>query len=448
MNRKILLILLIIITFSCQEKPSKKKIDNEIIVSLESKGGSSSIKRSSRTFKFLDSIKSKEFKGIYNNDSSFVTYLSIINTKEVNRLLNENKITQELYDSIKTRIYCLTGFKSGMQYYCIDENNNKDFSDDNIKLFDKNIAKEIFNDYKLKDSFDIKKIEVDKLENGKLYKDTLYLKIYPDTKSTTFANETEFQKFQHTLLLVGQSSNYLYGEFSISNVKYKVGIDNTSDRGGFMLFNKKDSVFRRRMGNSYYLSDTIKISNSYYKIDSLSKNSPKLTLKKLNNLTKEYGFRKGEKSKNFKIEDLEGNKSNFKKAMGSKKLLLIDFWGTWCGPCKELTPDLVKLHNRFDKVSFMSLAFELNPDPVRQYAIENNMNWYQGIIKGKPKSGDMSDAIIGGLRIECYPTFMVLDKELNILFRGCGGGKNFSKLTNFLNNYGMINSDKPAGNNG
>ena len=242
MNRKILLILLIIITFSCQEKPSKKKIDNEIIVSLESKGGSSSIIRSSRTFKFLDSIKSKEFKGIYNNDSSFVTYLSIINTKEVNRLLNENKITQELYDSIKTRIYCLTGFKSGMQYYCIDENNNKDFSDDNIKLFDKNIAKEIFNDYKLKDSFDIKKIEVDKLENGKLYKDTLYLKIYPDTKSTTFANETEFQKFQHTLLLVGQSSNYLYGEFSISNVKYKV-VSITLQIEGDLCYLIKKTVF-------------------------------------------------------------------------------------------------------------------------------------------------------------------------------------------------------------
>jgi len=432
----LIIFLLALSIASCKEELSENKTNNEIVISLESKGGIGSIIRMSKSFKFLDSIKSKEFKGIIKNDSSFVTYLSIVNTKEVNRLLNENIISQELYDSIKTRIYCLTGFKNGMQYYCMDENGNKDFGDDKMNFFDKSFAKEIFSNYKLQDSFPINKIEIVKIENRKLYKDTLYLKIYPDTKSTTFSNETEFQKFQHTLLINGQSSNYLYGEFSISNVKYKVAIANASDRGGFMLFNEKDSVFRRRMGNSYYLSDTMKINNSYYKIDSLSKSSPKLTLKKMNNLIKEYGFRKGEKSKNFKIEDLEGNESNFKKAIGNKKLLLIDFWGTWCGPCKELTPDLINLHKRFgDNVSFMSLAFELDPEPVRQYAIENNMNWYQGIIKGKPKSGDMSDAIIGGLRIECYPTFLVLDKELNILFRGCGGEENFDNLVEFIEAY-------------
>src|SRR5690606_10975752 len=118
-----------------------------------------------------------------------------------------------------------------------------------------------------------------------------------------------------------------------------------------------------------------------------------------------------------------GNSTTLKKLASDKGLLLLDFWGTWCGPCKELTPDLIKLHEKFNKkVQFASLAFELDPKPVLDYTIKNNMNWFNGIIKGKPKSGDMSSAVIGGLRIECYPTFIVLYSDLNILFRTCGGG--------------------------
>ena len=79
-----------------------------------------------------------------------------------------------------------------------------------------------------------------------------------------------------------------------------------------------------------------------------------------------------------------------------------------------------------------SLAFELDPKPVREYATKNQMNWFNGIIKGKPKSGDMSAPIIGGLRVECYPTFIVLDTDLNILYRTCGGGANYSDLKKFL----------------
>ena len=60
------------------------------------------------------------------------------------------------------------------------------------------------------------------------------------------------------------------------------------------------------------------------------------------------------------------------------------------------------------------------------------MQWYNGIIKGKPKSGEFSSPIIGGLRIECYPTFIVLDSDLNILFRTCGGGNNYFNLKTFL----------------
>jgi len=44
----------------------------------------------------------------------------------------------------------------------------------------------------------------------------------------------------------------------------------------------------------------------------------------------------------------------------------------------------------------------------------------------------MASPIIGGLRIECYPTFIIMDSDLNILYRTCGGGDNYLGLKIFL----------------
>jgi thiol-disulfide isomerase/thioredoxin len=154
----------------------------------------------------------------------------------------------------------------------------------------------------------------------------------------------------------------------------------------------------------------------------LSTFPPTLTLNEVNIEGGKYGFRTNEISKNYQITDLNGETTTLKSLAKEKGLILLDFWGTWCAPCKELTPELVKLHQKYgDKLEFVSLAFELDTKPVLEYATKNHMNWYNGIIKGKPKSGDMSSPIIGGLRIECYPTLIVLDPDLNILFRTCGG---------------------------
>jgi len=431
MNQKTLVILLAICIFSCKNENLKKKHNDILTIKLERKGLKTSIGKSNSSFKFLDSIESKEFKGVFNKDSSFVTYYNIVNSKELKDLLEKKKISKELYDSVKTRIYCLSGFKNGKQYFCLDENGNKNFSDDKIKEFDKNISREIDENWKLLDSFSVLKIGVNKIENETLYKDTLFIKIFPDLYGATYPNETKSEKFKHSLQLTGKTSNYLLGSFSLGDTEYKVGAVMS-----YFFFSKSDSAFSYGRNDMYSILDTIKIENSYFKIENLSQKEPDLTLRRLDISEKKHGFRIGDYTKNYEVEDLDGKKSSFKEVLGNKKLLLIDFWGTWCGPCKELTPEIVALHNEFkENVSFMSLAYEKDSEPVKKYVAKNNMNWFNGLIQGVPKSSDMSNEIISGLRVECFPTFIVLDNDLNILFYGCGGDENFSNLKDSLTNY-------------
>ncbi|MEQ8419638.1 MAG: TlpA disulfide reductase family protein [Arenibacter algicola] len=426
MKLKITFFLIFLILVSCK----KEKLPHSIAIDLEINQIDNPFSKSMNALRFLDSIP-KEFNGIINRDSSYVLYLNIINPRDLQSKVKEGKLEQETIDTLKSKIYTLSGFNKGMQYFIVDLNGNKDFSDDEIIKFQKSI----FQNENYRDSFNIKSIEVTKLSGDKFHKGLTYLQFLPAPNYFTYKKETATEKFKHSLQLAALKHDFLYGTFKMENENYGVGV-NKGWKSYEFIFKKSDTSFYKQnhqMFAKYLLKDTLRLNNKYYVIDSLSTFPPKLTLNEVNIKGVKYGFRTNEISKNYQITDLNGATTNLKSLAKEKGLILLDFWGTWCAPCKELTPELVKLHQKYgDKLEFVSLAFELDTKPVLEYATKNHMNWYNGIIKGKPKSGDMSSPIIGGLRIECYPTFIVLDPDLNILFRTCGGGGNYSDLKAFI----------------
>jgi thiol-disulfide isomerase/thioredoxin len=426
MRIKIVFLLILLTTLSCK----KESLSSSITVNLGIKQDDNPFPKTMSPLRFMDSI-SKEFKGIKNIDSSFVMFLNTVNFRDIEKALKKGELKKETIDSTETKIYALSGFNNGMQYYILDLNGNKDFSDDEIIEFEKNISeKENF-----RDSFKIKSIEITKLNEGSFHKQLTYLQFLPAPKYFTYKKETPSEKFKHSLQLAVLKHDYLYGTFKMGSENYGVGV-NKGWRSFEFIFKKSDTSFysyNHQLFAKHLSKDTLKLNNNYFQIDSLSTFPPKLTLNKIEIEGVKYGFRTNEVSKNYKITDLDSNSTALKDLVKEKGFLLLDFWGTWCAPCKELTPELVKLHQKYgNKIEFVSLAFELDSKPVLDYATKNHMNWYNGLVKGKPKSGDMSSPIIGGLRIECYPTFIILDSNLNILFRTCGGGNNYSDLKAFL----------------
>ncbi len=92
------------------------------------------------------------------------------------------------------------------------------------------------------------------------------------------------------------------------------------------------------------------------------------------------------------------------------KVVLINFWGTWCPPCRREIPDLVKLHNDLkDKdVVMIGIALERNPNQaflqVTNFAKSQNMTYLQFL----PQSNDIINAYGG---INAVPTTFIIDKS-------------------------------------
>lgn len=97
------------------------------------------------------------------------------------------------------------------------------------------------------------------------------------------------------------------------------------------------------------------------------------------------------------------------------KVALINFWATWCGPCKIEMPWFVDFQRQFKDRGFTILAISLDEggwDPVRAFAEEMEFN-FPVVLGGDPVSEDF-----GGIYV--LPTTLIVDRSGEIVFRHTG----------------------------
>ena len=66
---------------------------------------------------------------------------------------------------------------------------------------------------------------------------------------------------------------------------------------------------------------------------------------------------------NFALLDINGKAVKLSDFRGN--LVLIDFWASWCGPCRQESPNMVKLYNTYKNKNFTILSVSLDEDPVK-----------------------------------------------------------------------------------
>ena len=238
------------------------------------------------------------------------------------------------------------------------------------------------------------------------------------------------------LQIIGKFTDSYFGSFSFSKTNFKVSVSKDGGYRNDIKFAEINDNFPNESYLRYSIKDTMMLKDKYFKIDTLLYNPTQLVLRLLEIQKQVFGFKEGYKLKNYMVEDLNGKKVTLKK-LANKKLLLLDFWGTWCQPCMELTPDLIELNNKYkSKLKLVSLAYQKEIKPVQEYVLKNKLDWFNGIIvKGNPKIFYEKRKIIRELKVRAFPTFILLDKDFNIIYRTYGGGENFKKLLDVIDKY-------------
>ncbi len=109
----------------------------------------------------------------------------------------------------------------------------------------------------------------------------------------------------------------------------------------------------------------------------------------------------------FSLKDINGNIVHSKDLKG--KIILIDFWTTWCMPCRMEIPHLIKLQEKYAKKGFTVLGINLENkkrEVIKAFAQKNKINY--PILMGDQKTAGKFGSI------QSIPTAFLIDKEGNI----------------------------------
>lgn len=116
----------------------------------------------------------------------------------------------------------------------------------------------------------------------------------------------------------------------------------------------------------------------------------------------------------FKLKDPTGKEFTLEGLKG--RVVLLDFWATWCGPCKKAMPSIQKLHEKFaDKaVSILGVnCWEKDEQKAIKY-MESQKFTYGLLLKG--------DDLAKEYGISGIPTLILIGKDGNVLHAGVGFG--------------------------
>ena len=111
----------------------------------------------------------------------------------------------------------------------------------------------------------------------------------------------------------------------------------------------------------------------------------------------------GSLAPDFNLTAIDGKKLSLADYKG--KVILLDFWATWCTPCRAEIPHFVEMQEKYGPQGFQVVGISMDDDakPVREFAREYKMNY--PIAVGDDKLAESFGGVLG------LPVNFIIDRE-------------------------------------
>lgn len=115
----------------------------------------------------------------------------------------------------------------------------------------------------------------------------------------------------------------------------------------------------------------------------------------------------------WELEDLDGTRVRSDDYLG--KVVALDFWATWCGPCIQEIPIFIALQEKFgsDDFAVIGIALDENPATVKRFAKKRDDLNYKILI-----GDEKTQSAFGG--IQYLPTTFLIGRDGKVAFKHVG----------------------------
>lgn len=345
--------------------------------------------------------------------------------------INCFKINQYIRgDSIPNQIYLFTAVNEAKKekYVAVDANNNHDFSDDKLYVFS---------------------LPQEPLTREEKRDKAVGLPIILDIEKHTIANigidPFNFYSYKYGLpqderleVVIVFTDFFENTQVQIDSIPIEIYADGSPNLHQRELNEKTDFTV-------YYKSELKKESIDFVKGDTIQILDKLLTLTKIehpNIYLKEIGLladssKVGSHMPGVYAKDLSTNDNVRINDLTKNKYVLIDFWGSWCGPCIASIPKLKdfyeKVRDRQD-ILILSIAKEEDRndlDKLNKIISEKEIDWPNLWLSSEESK--ISTSIIKKLNIAAFPTYLIVDKEGKIVYKEKSMYKTDEAIDFFLN---------------
>lgn len=143
------------------------------------------------------------------------------------------------------------------------------------------------------------------------------------------------------------------------------------------------------------------------------------------------------KAPDFRLATLDGDEFYLSDFRG--KVVMLNFWGTWCPPCRKEIPDLVNLQEKYNKDGLEIVGITINSgsaSDIQKFVNEKNIN-YTILTDFNNSETQQVTFLIGqtiGQQITSIPTTLVIDRE-GYIVKGYLGPRTEDVFYNDLKEY-------------